>query len=42
MTTYWVPGVNNLTGFGRWSFAELTDAWAMEEALDATIASRPT
>ncbi len=42
MNTYWVPGVNNLTGFVRWNFTELTDAWTMEEALDAALASRPT
>ena len=41
MDTYWVPGVNNLGGFGRWAFAELTDNWTMEEALDAAIESGP-
>ena len=38
MDAYWIPGVNNLGGFGRWAFAEFTDAWTMEEALDAAIA----
>ena len=37
MDAYWIPGVNNLGGFGRWAFAELTDAWTMKEALDAAI-----
>ena len=37
MDAYWIPGVNNLGGFGRWAFAELTDNWTMEEALDAAI-----
>jgi type III restriction enzyme len=30
MDTYWVPGINNHGGFGRWAFAEFTDIWAME------------
>ena len=38
MDAYWIPGVNDLRGFGRWAFAELTDNWTMEEALDAAIA----
>ena len=38
MDAYWIPGVNNLGGFGRWAFAELTDNWTMEDALDAAIA----
>ena len=38
MDAYWIPGVNNLGGFGRWAFAELTDNWTMEEALDVAIA----
>ena len=37
MDAYWIPGVNNLGGFGRWAFAELTDNWTMEEALGAAI-----
>ena len=28
METYWVPGVNNLGGYGRWAFAEFTDVYA--------------
>lgn len=31
MTTFWVPGVNNLRDHGRWAFAEFTDVWAMQE-----------
>ena len=30
MDTYWVPGVNRLGSFGRWSFAEFTDIYEME------------
>ncbi len=40
MDTYWVPGVNRLGSFGRWAFAEFTDAWKMEEDLRAIIQSR--
>ncbi|NMG16803.1 BPTD_3080 family restriction endonuclease [Aromatoleum bremense] len=31
MDTYWVPGVNNLTKYGRWAFAEFTDVWQMQD-----------
>jgi type III restriction enzyme len=30
MENYWVPGVNNLGKYGRWSFAEFTDVWQMQ------------
>ena len=40
MNAYWVPGVNNLGGFGRWAFAELTEPGTMGEALDAAIERR--
>ena len=30
MATLWVPGVNNLKTFGRWSFAEFRDAFEIE------------
>ncbi|MEE9426388.1 MAG: DEAD/DEAH box helicase family protein [Methylococcales bacterium] len=30
MDTYWVPGVNNLENYGRWAFAEFTDAYLMQ------------
>ncbi|RME29671.1 MAG: restriction endonuclease, partial [Candidatus Zixiibacteriota bacterium] len=30
MTAYWIPGVNNAKKFGRWAFAELTDADQIE------------
>ncbi len=29
METYWVPGVNNLGTYGRWSFAEFTQMYTM-------------
>lgn len=37
MNTYWVPGVNNLGTYGRWAFAEFTDAYTIETELDALI-----
>lgn len=30
MRTYWVPGVNNLGKFGRWTFAEFTAVYEIE------------
>ncbi len=38
MDTYWVPGVNHLGSYGRWAFAEYTDAHRMEADFKATIA----
>ena len=37
METYWVPGVNNLGGYGRWSFVELTDRYTMEQDFAALV-----
>ena len=37
MDAYWVPGVNNYGGFGRWAFAEFTDIWEMESEFENTI-----
>lgn len=31
MDTYWVPGVNHLGSHGRWTFAEFTDVYAMQD-----------
>jgi type III restriction enzyme len=39
METYWIPGVNNAKGYGRWAFAELTDVYLMESDLEAKIRS---
>ncbi len=30
METYWVPGVNNHSQYGRWAFAEFCDVYAMQ------------
>ena len=37
METYWVPGVNNHERYGRWAFAEFTDAWAMQSDFEAKV-----
>lgn len=37
MDSYWIPGVNNHGGFGRWAFVEMTDVWEMEEGLEAKV-----
>jgi type III restriction enzyme len=39
METYWVPGVNNLAQFGRWAFAEFTDAYQIQSEFDKLIQS---
>jgi type III restriction enzyme len=39
MDNYWVPGVNNLGRFGRWTFAEFTDVYQMEADFKAKIKS---
>jgi type III restriction enzyme len=37
MDTYWVPGVNNSGKFGRWTFAEFTEVYAMEADFAAKV-----
>jgi type III restriction enzyme len=37
MKTYWVPGVNNLGTYGRWTFAEFGDVYAMEAELGSLL-----
>jgi type III restriction enzyme len=37
MKTQWVPGVNNLGGYGRWEFAELREAFEFQESFDALV-----
>jgi type III restriction enzyme len=39
METYWVPGVNRLGSYGRWTSGELTDAFTMEEGFDRMISA---
>ncbi len=37
METYWVPGVNHLGTYGRWTFAEFTDVYAMQDEFAAKV-----
>jgi type III restriction enzyme len=37
MSTYWVPGVNNLGTMGRWAFAEFKDRWTIKSEFGAKI-----
>lgn len=37
--TYWVPGVNNDGRYGRWAFAEFTDAYDIEEEFGKVCSS---
>jgi len=38
MDNFWIPGVNNLGGYGRWAFAEFRNVYMLEEDLNAAIA----
>lgn len=38
--TYWVPGVNNLSSYGRWAFAEFADVDAMDSELETFISQK--
>jgi type III restriction enzyme len=37
MDEFWVPGVNNLGGYGRWAFAEFTDVYAIQDAFEVLV-----
>jgi type III restriction enzyme len=39
METYWVPGVNNNGQYGRWAFAEFTEAYQIEADFKAKVES---
>ena len=39
METYWVPGVNNSGRYGRWAFAEFTDAYQIQADFAAKVES---
>jgi type III restriction enzyme len=39
METYWIPGVNNLGHYGRWSFAEFTEVYRIETEFNKMIDS---
>lgn len=37
METYWVPGVNNISRYGRWAFAEFTEVYRIEADFKARV-----
>jgi type III restriction enzyme len=37
MDTYWIPGVNHDGRYGRWAFAEFTDAYRIEADFKAKV-----
>jgi len=37
METYWVPGVNNDGEYGRWDFAEFTEAYQIDADFEAKV-----
>jgi type III restriction enzyme len=39
MDTYWVPGVNHNGQYGRWAFAEFTDAYQIQADFEAKVES---
>ncbi|MEO8373255.1 MAG: restriction endonuclease, partial [Candidatus Solibacter sp.] len=39
MDTYWVPGVNHDGRYGRWAFAEFTEAYRIEADFEAKVAA---
>ena len=40
MDTYWVPGVNNLKTYGRWTFAEFTEVYEIETDFAAKVVGK--
>jgi type III restriction enzyme len=39
LDTYWVPGINNNGEYGRWAFAEFTDAYQIQSDFKAKVES---
>jgi type III restriction enzyme len=39
MDNYWIPGVNNHAGYGRWAFAELTEVYQIESDFASKVES---
>jgi type III restriction enzyme len=37
METYWVPGANNLKGYGRWAFAEFVDVYEIQSDFETKV-----
>ena len=38
--TQWLPGVNRLGEYGRWTFLELRNVYRMREEIDAVLADQ--
>ena len=36
---YWIPGMNNHEGYGRWAFAEFTGVYQIESGFEARLES---
>lgn len=39
METYWIPGVNNTSKFGRWAFVEFTEVFSMNADFASVVES---
>ena len=39
ITQYWIPGVNNHGGYGRWAFAEFTEVYQIETDFETKVAA---
>jgi type III restriction enzyme len=37
ISTYWIPGVNNLKSYGRWAFAEFTEVFEIEAQFNKLV-----
>lgn len=37
MRDYWIPGVNNLTTYGRWAFAEFCEMYEIDSDFEAKV-----
>lgn len=40
MEAFWVPGVNNLGGYGRWDFVEFTQVYTIQSEFEEKLAGR--
>ena len=37
MDAYWIPGVNHLGTYGRWTFSEFCDVYEMQADFEAKL-----
>lgn len=40
MENYWIPGLNNHGGYGRWAFAEFTEVYQIESNFEAKVEAK--